>query len=172
MLATFVGLPAAWIYCGPLPTDAQRVVDRLVERVKLRLGWHRSTPPTSWLSSRQELGAARGPLPKPSTVSLAGVQAAGPPAGSQEIVAPQVQQSPARQDPLEPLLAQLRQLGAAEYALESWGSSGQFFRFRCALTLGDSDDHTRHFEAISADPRTSVEQVLEEASRWRTAAGA
>ena len=84
----------------------------------------------------------------------------------------EVQRSSVGGDPLEPMLAQLRQLGAAEYALESWGSSGQFFRFRCALPLGDSDDHTRHFEAISADPRTSVEQVLEEASRWRLAAGA
>jgi hypothetical protein len=166
-----VGLPAAWIYCGPLPADAQRVVDRLVEQVKLQLGWHKSPAATSWLTGRQQVAAA--PAAWLSTPAAAQVvpAAASPPAG---FPGAQLAEAPAAasSDPLEPLLAQLRQLGAAEYALESWGSSGQFFRFRCALTLGDSDDHTRHFEAISPDPRSSVEQVLEEASRWRLAAGA
>ena len=39
MLVTLVGLPAAWIYYGPLPAGPQKVVDRFVEVARNALGW-------------------------------------------------------------------------------------------------------------------------------------
>lgn len=39
MLLTLVGLPAAWIYYGPLPTGAQKVVNRFVDVARDALGW-------------------------------------------------------------------------------------------------------------------------------------
>ena len=49
MLAVLVGLPAAWLYFGPLPKNAQRVVDRVVAAAKEAVGWdkrhdQRATP--------------------------------------------------------------------------------------------------------------------------------
>ena len=38
-VVTLVGLPAAWIYYGPLPQGAQRVVDRFVEVARDAIGW-------------------------------------------------------------------------------------------------------------------------------------
>ena len=38
MLAVLVGLPAAWVYYGPLPPRAQRVVDRFVAAAKEAIG--------------------------------------------------------------------------------------------------------------------------------------
>ena len=38
MLATLVGLPAAWVYYGPLPHGAQKVVDRFVDVARDTLG--------------------------------------------------------------------------------------------------------------------------------------
>jgi hypothetical protein len=70
---------------------------------------------------------------------------------------------------LEPLLEALRGLGAAEYELQHWGSSGRLYRFRCAMALNASDEHTQHFEAVAEDPRMSVAQVLSEATQWRHA---
>ena len=69
----------------------------------------------------------------------------------------------------EPLLEQLRTLGAAEYALEQWGTGGQLYRFRCAMRLAESDELTRQFEAVAADPLASIKQVVGEVASWRTA---
>jgi len=41
MLLVLVGLPAAWVYYGPLPPRAQRVADRVVELAQDALGWER-----------------------------------------------------------------------------------------------------------------------------------
>jgi hypothetical protein len=43
MLAVLVGLPAAWIYYGPLPTGAQHAVDRLMAAAKEAVGWNKSS---------------------------------------------------------------------------------------------------------------------------------
>ena len=39
MIVVLVGLPAAWVYYGPLPPQAQRVVDRFVDVAKSAVGW-------------------------------------------------------------------------------------------------------------------------------------
>ena len=53
---------------------------------------------------------------------------------------------------LEPLLAQLRELGAAEYALEPWGAGRQMYRFRCEMPLGTSEQAVEQFEAMARRP--------------------
>ncbi len=73
--------------------------------------------------------------------------------------------------PLEPLLVRLRQLGVVEYALERWGSAGELYRFHCEMPLGPGDGLTQEFEAVAADPRTSVEQVVTEVASWQVARG-
>ena len=57
---------------------------------------------------------------------------------------------------VEPLLAELRNRGVSEYALEHWGSSGERFRFYCLMPLAGSGDHARQFEAIAGDPQAAT----------------
>ena len=47
MLSTLVGLPAAWIYYGPLPAGAQRVVDRFLEVAREAVSGQRQPPVSS-----------------------------------------------------------------------------------------------------------------------------
>jgi hypothetical protein len=44
MMSVLVGLPGAWIYYGPLPSSAQRVVDRFVTIAKEATGWKSAEP--------------------------------------------------------------------------------------------------------------------------------
>jgi hypothetical protein len=70
---------------------------------------------------------------------------------------------------IEPLLAKLRQLGAATYSLERWGAAGNLYRFRCEMPLAASDAMTQQFEAIAANPQDSVAEVVNEVSSWQLA---
>jgi hypothetical protein len=67
---------------------------------------------------------------------------------------------------IQPHLALLKKLGAANYSLERWGEG---YRFKCAIPLGENVDFTRHFEAIDADPLASVRQVVGEVTSWQNA---
>jgi hypothetical protein len=71
-------------------------------------------------------------------------------------------------DRLDPLLARLRRLGAIEYALEHWGEGGKLYRFHCEMPVG-ATPLTQQFEAVTADPQKSIEQVLAEVSSWQLA---
>jgi hypothetical protein len=172
MLSALVGLPAAWVYYGPLPPHAQRVVDRFVAAAKEATGWDRTTP------SRDEAPAAEAPAfvigdhasvveaphfssaPAPLTSAIHAVPSSGNNAGADGLTV---------KPGIEPLLQRLRQLGAAHYVLEPWGVEQKLFRFRCEMPLADSDTMTQQFEAIAADPAASVEQVVAEVSSWQVA---
>ncbi len=187
MLVVLVGLPSAWVYYGPLPPAAIEVIERTVASAKQSFGWNESAAATEWLvetpktaprfeasvtqatqSLQQQAAAEQAALPlQPMTrdaqFSLASVSVPVP-----ERTAPvAVDDDLARQ--LEPHLSLLRSLDAAEYTLENWGGSGELYRFRCAVALGDSDDHTRQFEAIHADPLRAVHQVVGEVTSWQNA---
>jgi hypothetical protein len=156
MLAVLVGLPAAWIYSGPLPPGAQRVVDRVVDIVKDATGWQQ--PVESPLSAKT--------APRFSSVESAPVYSAAP--SSPPAMTPsRIPVGLAEQ--VETLLERLRALGPTEYALESWGREGEFFRFRCAMPITPDHEAIRQFEAIAASPVDSIEQVVGEVSNWRTA---
>jgi len=209
MLAVLVGLPAAWVYYGPLPPSAMGVIQRTVATAKQSLGWKDQGSPTRWTVETpktaprfdasvvqatrstaqttqlmaqatrhfQQQTASQGPVVPTQpmmrdsqfTLASATVPAAKPAAPMQApMQAPmKIDAELARQ--LEPHLSLLRSLDATEYTLENWGGEGKLYRFRCAITLGESDDHTRQFESVHADPLRAVHQVVGEVTSWQNA---
>jgi hypothetical protein len=173
MLVTLVGLPAAWVYCGPLPDGAQRVVDRFVEVAQDALGWKRPATVDS-LDVQKAPARFNGILPTPPDrpqVSQASYEGPQPPAQlagatSVNLAAPLSTPANATQGEMEMHLTLLKKMGAAQYALEKWGAG---YRFKCAVALGDNPDFTRQFEAIDADPLATVRQVVGEVTSWQNA---
>jgi hypothetical protein len=172
MLVTLVGLPAAWVYCGPLPAGAQHVVDRFVEVAQDALGWKRPATVDS-------LGAQKTPtrfdsvLPMPpdrpvvSQANFEGSRSRVKLAGAtMNLPTPDASASNTSPGEMEMHLALLKKLGVAQYALEKWGAG---YRFKCAVPLGDNPDFTRQFEAIDADPLATVRQVVGEVTSWQNA---
>jgi hypothetical protein len=162
MLAVLVGLPAAWIYYGPLPPRAQRVVDGLVASAKESLDWDKRIAAEEKAETPSlEIGGgdAADAAPAFATESPAAVAAS-----------PVIQQAQSAEIELarrvEPLLAKLRDLGVAAYALEPWGGDRRLFRFHCEMPLAGSDAITQQFEAIAADPQQSVAQVVADVTNW------
>ena len=151
MLTVLVGLPAAWVYYGPLPDGTQRVVDRFFAAAREAVGWD----------------ASDAPFAQPAMPAVAST---GPQFTPQPIIAPAPTPSqPALAQQMEPLLVQLRQLGVAEYALEPWGADGNLYRFHCEMPFATGAQATEQFEAIAANPHATVEQVVAEVSSWHAA---
>jgi hypothetical protein len=150
MLAVLVGLPAAWVYYGPLPEGPQRAVDGFIAAAKEAIDWDKLT---SSPADNLSLPVAESQTPIVSTAE----PTAEPPRPSAE---------PTVQAQVAPLLHQFRQLGAASYQLEPWGDSQRHFRFWCDMpTAGGAA--TEQFEAIAADPLAAVEQVVTEVAAAR-----
>ena len=175
MLAVLVGLPAAWIYYGPLPSGAQRAVDRAVEVVRNATGWQQPTAEMVATKAAPRPGVSAAPAPKFSSHS-----ARPQSARTQSTSLPPTTPTPMAQistmptttglaEQVEPLLERLRALGSTEYSLEAWGRGGEFFRFRCAMPLAQDKQFTQQFEAVAETPRASIEQVVSEVTRWQTA---
>lgn len=152
MLAVLVGLPAAWVYYGPLPPQAQRVVDRFVTAAKEAVDWDRLT--------------AKAPAPRRvAPIAMARpVDVISPPPIETTTSPAQAPQSLTER--VEPLVAQLRDWGVNEYRLEPWGSA-QMYRFSCEMPLADGAEATQQFEAVAADPMASVAQVVSDVQSWR-----
>lgn len=172
MLVTLVGLPAAWVYYGPLPNGAQRVVDRFVEVAQNALGWKRPATVDS-LDAQKTPVRFNETLPTPrerAVVSQAKYEGLRPPVqltgATQDLPATDSTAPSAPQGEMEMHLSLLKKLGVAQYALEKWGAG---YRFKCAVPLGDNPDFTRQFEAIDADPLATVRQVVGEVSSWQNA---
>ncbi len=146
MLVIFVGAPAAWIYLGPLPREAQQVVTRLISTATSRLRMAFDTVPV-----QQRKSAPRFDVPVSPQYNL---------------LADKTASAGLRSD-IEPVLEQLRRMGVAEYALEPWGMRGNLYRFRCTMPIGQSDDLTTQFEGVNEDPGVSVRQVLQEVIIWQ-----
>lgn len=166
MLTVLVGLPAAWIYYGPLPDRAQRVVDRFVAAAKDATGWKESTP----------LAARQTPAPTTALFEQTAASIVSAPTSVQISTSPTPAPKPAAEPSLgervEPLLVKLRALGVAEYALEPWGGEQRLFRFRCEMPLAGGGQATEQFEAVAADPRASIEQVVADVTAWHAMRGA
>jgi hypothetical protein len=162
MLAFLVGLPAAWIYYGPLPERAQRTVDRLIQDAKDAVGWNdHGGGRAKGFATRQQRPAApnfTNDQPRPSLVGASGDGVSKKIADTNPLVTA-----------LEPLLIRLRELGVAGYSLERWGQGGQWYRFRCEMPLAAASAATQQFEAVAVDPQATVEQVVAEVSSWRLA---
>lgn len=174
MLSVLVGLPGAWIYYGPLPTGAQRVVDRFVAIAKEATGWKEAEakPAPTWDFTKSAPIVGEGLAENSGGMN--------PPAREGDVLAaplqigsalPLPEPAPAKApstlaERVEPLLTQLRQFGVAEYALERWGGDGKLYRFHCEMPIGGGS-LTQQFEAVAANPEASVEQVVAEVSQWR-----
>ena len=149
MFVTLVGIPAAWIYVGPLPASAQRAVDRFVARARQAL--QRSDAKSvqeEFAGSSHESGASVSEMPPARAIGDSAER-------------------------FEPLLATLRRMGAVEYRLIRWGSAGEFYRFSCSMPFhpaaqSSGSSHLRQFEAISRDASASISQVVQDAMRWQT----
>jgi hypothetical protein len=72
---------------------------------------------------------------------------------------------------LQSLYTRLTELGAHDLELAPWGSGGELHRFCCRASLAGSEQFSRHFEAIAAQPQTAVEGVLAKIESWRIAQG-
>jgi hypothetical protein len=178
MLVTLVGLPAAWVYYGPLPQGAQQVVDRFVEVARDALGWRKSVPTDT---ARGEMKSAprfdealptRSDFPPVSRAAFQGNNTPVKLASASETLPtppqPMVQDMAGQDlnDEMERHLSLLKKLGVAQYSLEKWGAG---YRFKCAVPLGDNPDFARQFEVIDADPLATVRQVVGEVTSWQNA---
>jgi hypothetical protein len=167
MLAVLVGLPAAWVYYGPLPPEGQRVVDRLVSVAKEAIGWEKTAT-----SERADSLPATGVPPAWRSAAAAGVDSSAKitvnpiePNEAPPLVAPR---APTFAERVEPLLARLREFGVVAYDLEPWGTTGKLYRFHCEMPLGASAQLTQQFEAVADDPQATVEQVVAQVAQWQT----
>lgn len=184
MLSVLVGLPGAWIYYGPLPTGAQRVVDRFVTIAKDAAGWKETEaqPRPEW-DFRNSTPLGEGSLAGTPAGKTLGETAGMNPAArlgsapslkiGDALPHPDMEPAAPREpstleERVEPWLTQLRQFGVAEYALERWGGDGKLYRFHCEMPVIGSS-LTQQFEAVAANPEASIEQVVTEVSRWRLA---
>jgi hypothetical protein len=170
MLSVLVGLPAAWMYYGPLPDRAQQIVDRFVAAAKEAVDWDRFvvTKPTV-RSTAPSAGAAEAfaptPLPAAPTIAPTPVVATPSPTPLPAGSVPTVSIASS----VEPLLAKLRSWGVAKYALETWGSGGNLYRFHCEMPLAADAALTQQFEAVAETPRATIEQVVAEVTTWQLA---
>ena len=169
MLAFFVGLPAAWIYYGPLPDGAQRVVDQFVAAAKEAVGWEKA------IAARDRVAPVIQPTPLAPAwpQSTAAGQMTSESAPSFAPAQPSIAAAPTAQATLaaavEPLLARLRAWGVAKYALEPWGAGNSLYRFHCEMPLAADAALTQQFEAVADDPQATIEQVVAEVATWQLA---
>lgn len=159
MLSVLVGLPAAWIYYGPLPPEAQPIVDRFVGVAKRALGWNATAARPGAARPEIEYLAAS---PASRSRSSAGRPAPSLPTPPQSAAASPLTVA----EQVEPLLERLRELGVVEYVLERWGD-GRLYRFRCEMPLEASPRLTQQFEAVTDDPQQCVAQVVAQIDSWR-----
>jgi len=63
----------------------------------------------------------------------------------------------------------LRELGATYYLLETWGRTGDRYRFLCRMALTGNSNYgaDRIFLATDSDPLRAMENVLQQAEQWR-----
>ena len=166
MFAVLVGLPAAWVYYGPLPPDAQRVVDRLVGVAKETLGWDKSTASETAPGDSPLMTDAPAPAWNKSAADRTSVPVELPAVVQVEAPPLAASKTPTLAERVDPLLAKLREFGVVAYDLEPWGTSGKFYRFHCEMPLEASGQATQEFQAVAADPQATVEQVVAQVAQW------
>lgn len=175
MLAVLVGLPAAWIYYGPLPPSGQKFVDRVVEVVKDATGWQQPYEQPVEAKTAPRFGAPETLTPGGMTGSVAATSPSPTvpiqvlPSETTRAQSPQAPVAVSLDQQLQPLLQRLRALGPEGYALEAWGSDGRFYRFRCEMPLGTQQGVAQQFEAIAESPAVCIQQVTAEVERWQMA---
>jgi hypothetical protein len=101
-------------------------------------------------------GGAPAPLPtNPATVA--------PMPGSADRMACPLEPT----DPFKDMERRLRQYGATYYLLETWGQTGELYRFHCRMAVASNASYTRHFEATDHDALKAMADVLSQVEAWR-----
>jgi hypothetical protein len=80
--------------------------------------------------------------------------------------------TPGAETELQTQYARIAELGAHDPQPTAWGVGGQLHRFSCRASLGGSPQFSRHFEAVAAEPRAAVEEVLAKLETWRASQAA
>lgn len=62
----------------------------------------------------------------------------------------------------------LRGLGATHYVLETWGPTGEAYRFQCRMAAGHDAHYSRHFEATDVEPLRAMQTVLDDVESWKS----
>jgi hypothetical protein len=71
-------------------------------------------------------------------------------------------------DPYTEIQQRLRAMGATYYALETWGTQGEAYRFQCRMAAGHNPNYNRHFEATDVDPLRAMRTVLDDIEAWKS----
>ncbi len=89
------------------------------------------------------------------------------PLPSDRLTAPAGQSSGLITQSTEDIQAQLDQLGANYYRLESWGNSPRVYRFHCtvAIKIGQSE-YSQRFEATGESPDVAMQKVHRDVQSW------
>lgn len=181
MLLVLVGLPAAWVYYGPLPAGGQRVVNRFVEVARNALGMQRQSPDhQAWGQGKAAPRFNEAPFREQGSATARSQQAFPAPAVSRSPSSPislvsaslpsteaKLPTSDDLAGHLEPHFSLLRKLGAANYSLAHWGTEGNLYRFHCSIPFGAEGLMSREFDAIETDPVAAVRQVVGEVTSWQ-----
>jgi hypothetical protein len=61
----------------------------------------------------------------------------------------------------------LRELGATQYMLESWGASNEQYRFECRMAVGGNVVVTLHFKAIESNHWRAMVILLGQVEQWQ-----
>ena len=181
MLSVLVGLPAAWVYYGPLPPQAQSVIDRFVGQAKSTLGWEDTQladpnvvnapffDPAVTPASNTEPEYSPQDFPEPNVAQLTPPNQSMVATARETPATTPTASSPSLEEQLTPLLQQLQAQGASEYKLEKWGHQGSHYRFCCDMPLPFNPSATQQFEAVHPEPSLAIQQVLTEITTWKTA---
>lgn len=62
----------------------------------------------------------------------------------------------------------LRGLGATHYVLETYGPTGEAYRFECRMAAGHDAHYSRNFEATDVEPLRAMRTVLAEVESWKS----
>jgi hypothetical protein len=104
------------------------------------------------------------PLPTPSSLPLPNVRHSEiQPASFTELKAAPQYTSQFNAPNIE---QELQQLGATSYRLQTWGDSGNLFRFTCYVGAPSNKNYQRHFQAIDSDPQNAMRMVISEIKEW------
>lgn len=68
---------------------------------------------------------------------------------------------------VQPLVAQLQQLGVQDIQLTAWGAEGALHRFACCAPLPGGSGFVRHFDAIEPNAQLAAARVIDQVRRWR-----
>lgn len=61
----------------------------------------------------------------------------------------------------------LRELGATQYRLETWGAQSELYRCTCNVPVRPRSRAARHFEGIEPAPSEAIDAVIHQVERWR-----